>query len=205
MSFYFLDTLGEVGGEYAVIDAGLKGLGLSYFMPARGERVEGEYTEELHVPMSDNYQGIALAPLLGNTQGYLMVQAPVKEVIERFCEGVEVEYLPFSVYDHRGRVRSRDYWTINPIGSVDCLNLDASRVKYFDKPGDPYHGRVISVRKYVLDPHKVAEAPALFRVRETPNRYLVREDLAEALRQGGFENIALREVEEQAAREPVSG
>lgn len=205
MSYYILDTLGEVGGDYAVIDDGLQGLGISYFMPACGERAAGEITEDLHVPMSDDYEGIALAPLLGNTQGYLMVSTPVKEVIESFSEGAEVEYLPFAVHDHRGRERSRDYWAINPIGTVDCLNLDASEINYFDKPGDPYHGDVISIRKYVLDPRKLEDVPALFRVREMADTYVVREDLAEALRQGGFENIELLPVEEQAAREPVSG
>ncbi len=48
---------------------------------------------------------------------------------------IEIEFLPFTLYNHKKRVHSKDHFFINPIGGYDCLNEIASGITY-DKDDD---------------------------------------------------------------------
>jgi uncharacterized protein DUF1629 len=196
MKYFLLDTLGDVDGERAVIDRAPEDLGLQYYRLAKGVRIGDLYPDDARVLMSKKFQGLKLDSLLGNTKGFLIVKVPVKEAIEAHCADDDIEYLPFTLYNLKKRVQSKDYFIVNPIGTVDCLNLEASVIKYVDKPGDPSHGAVVNVKKYVFEPKKLKRAPALFRVKEKPTRYVVNEQLASAFDKAKFSNISLTEVEQ---------
>ncbi len=201
MKYFFIDTLGISGEGWCFLDTIPVGLGLSGYMPAKGQRVGNDYPEDAKTYMSDEYTGIRLASLIGNTRSYLILATAVKEIIAAQCVGLDIEYLPFTLYNHKKREHSKDYWIVNPIGTRDCLNLELSEIKYFNKPGDAYHGAVISVRKHVLDPAKLKDAPALFRIKEGPREYVINETLANIFRERSFTNMRLTEIEQQ----PVSG
>jgi hypothetical protein len=85
-----------------------------------------------------------------------------------------MECLPFTLFDHRRRVASRDYFIINPLGTFDCLNTSKSEIVYSDDPP----GEVVAVRKHVLDPRKVGAAPDIFRVKEEPEMIVISARLA---------------------------
>jgi hypothetical protein len=199
MARYFLiNTLGDVDGERAILDKPPEGLGLRFHRPARGLKTADVYPKDARIRMSKRYRGVKLDSLIGNTNGYLIVKKPVQDVIEATCESVEIEYLPFTLYNQKNRVQSTEYVIVNPIGSLDCLNLKASEIEYLDEPGDPYHGEVVDVEKVVLDPGKLGrKTPALFRIKEKPNQYVISEELAEAFKKKGFTNIILTEIEQQ--------
>jgi hypothetical protein len=197
MKYYFIDTLGNLDDEWCLLDAPPEDMGLAYYMPAEGERVGDEYPSDAKIYMSEEYPGIKLGSLIGHTESYLIVSRAVKEVIEAHCMDVEIEYLPFTLYNHKKRVHSREYFIINPIGTIDCLNLDASEIEYFEEEGDPYDGAVVDVDKFVLDRKKLEGAPALFRIREDPGEYVINEKLARAFRERGFTNIQLDKIEQK--------
>jgi hypothetical protein len=200
MKYFFIDTLGEGGTEWAVLDTPPAALGLSYYRPADGSPMGDQYPEDVELVMSKKYPGVRLGSLLGNTLGYLIVDGEMRKTIEAHSAGAEIEYLPFTLRDPKGRVRSEDYTIVNPIGVVDCLNLDASEVIYLDEPGDEYHGSVVDVETYVLDPKKLEGAPALFRVKERPDAYVVNEKLAKAFEKSGFANVVLTVIEQQKSK-----
>src|SRR5207302_1272588 len=106
--------------------------------------------------------GIKLASLLGNTQSYLIVNTEVKNVIVEHCTLSELEVLPFTLYNHKKRIHSSDYWIVNPIGYLDCVNRAASNIRYLST--DPT--KIVAVRKFVLDTKRLENAPDLFRVVE---------------------------------------
>jgi hypothetical protein len=186
MQFFRLETIGDLNNQDLALTSGPpEGMVMRSYTLARGKRAAPHYPKEARISLRENHPGIKLSSLLGNTHNHLVVQSAVKEVIAAHCQGLEVEYLPVDLYDHRKRLYSRDYFFINPIGSRDCLDPVASRVQIGPE------GSVIHVGEYVLDPKKVDTLPALFRVQEEPSTYVVSQALADALREKGFTNVVL--------------
>ena len=138
--------------------------------------------------MSPEVRGAKLCDVLGNTRNMLIVSGAFKSVIEKHCQGVDIEYLPFTLYDHRKRIRSRDYVIVNPVGALDCLDETASKVKYGPEGG------VTHVREYVLDQSKVKGAPQLFRVAQWPSQYIIGVELAREIYDRGFTNVLWTEL-----------
>lgn len=198
MKHYFIKTLGRSTTEgWCVLHAPPEGLGVSDYRLAEGDPIGSRYPSDARIYMSDESSGIRLGSLIGNTKSFLIVATVVKEVIEQHCAGVEIEYLPFTLYNHKKREHSRDYWIVNPIGTRDVLNLKASEIEYLNKPGDPYHGAVVGVDKFVLDSKKLKDIPALFRIKEAPSKYVINELLAQAFQERQFTNMLLKEIEQQ--------
>jgi hypothetical protein len=117
------------------------------------------YPPAAAVRMAEGF-GRKLGGTIGNTQSLLIVSLPMKQVIERFVAD-SVQYLPIVINNHKGRVASKDYFIVNPLGQCDCLDLDESEIEY---DGDD----VVEVETFVLSEPKVAGVSDLFRVKEDP-------------------------------------
>jgi hypothetical protein len=194
MRYFLLNTLGDdQDRSLAFIDSPPEDLGLFSYCMARGEPIGSRYPEDARVYLKAKSPGIKLSSLLGNTESYLIVNKAMKEVIRATAKGSEIEYLPFALYNHKKRVHSQDYWIINPIGSVDCVNRASSEIKY--SSSDPE--KIVSVRKYVLDSAKLANAGDLFRVPESLSRYFISERLAKAFQEQAFTNVFLFDVDQR--------
>ncbi|WP_437331900.1 imm11 family protein [Sorangium sp. So ce394] len=186
MSFHLLSTTGDLANEDLVlIEDAPRGMGMKSYCMARGVRATPHYPDNAKIYLREENPGIKLSSLLGNTESYLIVSSAMRGVIEQHCQGLEIEYLAFTLYDHRKRVHSRDYCIVNPIGAFDCLDEAASGVKYGKQ------GSVVKVDKFVLDRNKIHFLPALFRADKEVTEYIVRDDLAQALRTSGFTNVLL--------------
>ncbi|MFY2560374.1 imm11 family protein [Corallococcus terminator] len=177
MNFYHLDTLGDGDEEMAVFDDFVDGIDRYSWRVHEGVPLAPDWPKNAKLLMNKENPGIKLGSLLGNTRSMLLVDKELKELIQAHCQGLEIEYLPLVIYDHHKRVRGRDYFLINPLSSLDCLDLQASEICW-DK-NDPTN--VIAVNKYVLQRDKVAEAPPLFRIQHDPSEYVLRTDLAKAI------------------------
>ncbi|WP_240358393.1 imm11 family protein [Myxococcus vastator] len=160
--------------QYCFVDELPEGLGLNRYKVGHGETLGADYPADARVYMTDRYQGIQVSDYVENACGILIVSKRVKEVFERVSRG-PVEYLPLAIYNHKKRLASADHFIVNPIGTVDCLNLEASDIKYFK-------GKVVQVRNPVLDPAKLEHAPHLFRMREHSYSYLISEVMIQELR-----------------------
>jgi hypothetical protein len=112
----------------------------------------------------------------------------VVDVVRKHCKDQRIEYLPFTLINHKGRIHSTDYFIVNPIGALDCLDKQASTIEYMED------GRIIAVISYVLDPNKLTDAPDLFRIKEWPRKYVISERLASAFTESNFTNIILQEI-----------
>ncbi|NTX02422.1 imm11 family protein [Myxococcus sp. CA040A] len=186
MQFFQLDTLGNVNdSELGLSDGAPEGMELHSYCMAFGDSTHLLYPAEAKISLREDRPGIKLSSLLGNTNSYLIVHSTMKDVIEAHCQGIEVEFLPFDLHDHRKRLYSRDYFIINPLGTHDCLDPVASGVQRGPE------GSVIHVESYTLDPRKATHLPRLLRPNEDPSVYIVSEELASALRDKGFTNVQL--------------
>jgi hypothetical protein len=156
----------------------------------QGRAYGADYPADARIYLQRESPGIKLSSVLGNTVGYLIVNTTVKTIMQGLDLG-NVEILPFTLYDHKKRSLSKDYWIVNPVGTVDCVDRSASVIKLLD--GDPK--QIIAVKKFVLDSKKLATAPDLFRVPEEPQHYFVSQRIPMALQGKGITNFYIEEID----------
>jgi len=177
---------------WCFFDRSPENMGPIDYRMSRGVRIADEYPPDAALYMRDEYPGIKLSSLIGNTKSFLIASKPMKEVIESICTS-EIEYLSLSIYNHKKRLASRDYFIINPVGAFACLNLKASEIEYFE-------GDIVGIDKYVLDTDKLEQSPELFRIPEHLEMYVISERLAEPFQKNGFTNIVLDELEQEPGK-----
>lgn len=194
MRYFIIETLGDdQDPKLAFIDSPPEDLGLFDYCMARGERIGDRYPAEAHIYLQNKSPGIKLSSLLGNTQSYLIVNTEMKNVILEHCIQCDLETLPFTLYNHKKRVHSTDYWIINPIGYVDCVNRQASDIRYLSSDTT----KIVAIRKFVLDPGRLENAPNIFRVPEDREKYFISEHIAKTWQEHNFSNVFLTEVEQR--------
>ncbi|RKH15030.1 hypothetical protein D7Y13_09940 [Corallococcus praedator] len=195
MRFFELETLGDLNdAELLFLDQEPEVMGLDGYCLAAGEPVSDSYPAEVKLQPSEERTGIQLSSVLGNNFNYLIVSSAMKAVIAEHSPKTALEFLPFILLDHRGRVRSQDYFFVNPLGGIDGVDTKASDIKYHRS------GAIVGIRKLVLDPEKLRDAPALFRLQQDPQLYMVNESLAKAFQERRFTNVVLRELTVSAAK-----
>ncbi|MBU8899860.1 hypothetical protein KRR26_30040 [Corallococcus sp. M34] len=189
MRFFKLETSGDLNNsELLFLDQEPETVGLDGYCIAAGEPIADSYPVEVKVQSSEERTGIQLSSVLGNSFNYLIVSSAMKEIIAQYTPQTTIEYLPFTLVDHRGRIRSQDYFFINPLTSVDGLDTRASDIKYHRS------GAIVGIRKLVLAAEKLKDVPGLFRLQQARQHYVVNELLAHALQSQGFTNMVLREL-----------
>lgn len=156
---------------------------------ALGRRFGKDYPKDAKLFMNRENPGIKLSPLLGNSRNMIVGSRDFKEALEKHCTN-QIEYLPFTLYDHRKRVHSRDYFIINPIGTFDCLDFKESVIKWDDEAPD----EIISIHKTVLDRKKMKDAPQFFRIDRAPTAYVVGLEVAREFKARNFSNIFWAEL-----------
>ncbi|HZH17627.1 MAG TPA: DUF1629 domain-containing protein [Archangium sp.] len=196
MNYFMLDKKGDLNNQdLCLVEDPPKGIGLRRFTMAKGKPAKPFYPAEPKVFLREENPGLKLCSLLGNTLSYLMVSSEMMKVIEELCVGSEIEYLPIDLYDHRERLYSKDYFIINPLGAVDCLDEAASGISYGEE------GSVIDIKQYVLDAAKLKQAPSLFRIDKQPGELVVDERFAQAVKKHGFTNVLLRPLTVSTSRQ----
>ncbi|MCP3164606.1 imm11 family protein [Myxococcus qinghaiensis] len=163
---------------------------------ARGIAIGADYPSNTAWQMSDEYGGIKLPSLVCNTSSILVVERKLKDIIE--ATGVSMECLPFVMLNHKGREASRDYFIINPLGNRDCLNLEASKILW---EGD----EVVKLEKAVLDPDKLQDTPAIFRLKHDREQIVISHQLADALKAVNPTNIYLFSLPQVPTTKSASG
>lgn len=191
MRYFQLLTLGDLKDKsLAFIDTPPAGIGIFDYRISEGHPIGDRYPENARIYLQRKHPGIRLPSLLGNTLCFLIVHAAVKDVMLEHAKTL-IETLPFTLYNHKKRVHSRDYWIVNPLAVVDCVNKEHSDLTYF--PEDLT--QVVAVRKLVFDADRLTGQPALFRVPEARTRYFINHDLARDLIDRAFTNLVASEVE----------
>jgi hypothetical protein len=104
----------------------------------------------------------------------------------------DVEYLPVSIVDHKGRVASADYAIIHPVNPVDCVDkgnsvFDVSLIN---------PKKIDTFKKLVLDETKIPPARSFFRLLGFWRITLVRQDLAKAIDAMGLSGLSWLDIED---------
>jgi hypothetical protein len=140
--------------------------------------------------MSDRHKksvGLTDSPM--NMSDLVVVSSPLKGFLEAKILK-NVEYLPVSIINHKGRVASRDYFIVHTVESQDCLDVQKSGCTYNHiSPGD-----IDWVQNIVLDPARIDPDMRLFRIKNFGGPVLVRRDLSEEILQAGFKGVIFIEL-----------
>ena len=177
MDYYELDTCPTQDMSFVRLEDEPNGTNMSCWRIFQGTPMGSEYPADAQWFMSDEYPGIKLPSLIANVSSMVIVERRLKDVFA--ATGVPIEFLPFTLHDHKKRVASRDYFILNVLGTFDCLNLDKSEIEYSeDVPGE-----VVGIDKYVLDTRKLETAPDIFRVKEEPTMIIVSSRLGKQIQQ----------------------
>jgi len=189
MKFYELDTLGEAADvDICIITKPPKGMGVKYTRLSNGKPAMEFYPEDANITLETRYLGKRLSSLIGNTQNCLIVDSEMKNCIESFM-GDNSEYLQFTLYDQKKKLLSEDCFIVNPLGTIDCLNLIKSDINY-NEDGD-----IIRIKRMVFKQKESHKFPVLFRVKQWPSKYIINQTLYEEFIKNKFTNIVVDEVE----------
>ncbi|WP_240359410.1 imm11 family protein [Pyxidicoccus trucidator] len=190
MRFRLLETMGDANDrDLCFLTRFVEGIeGKSHFTNL-GKPLSPFYPKDARIQMSPEHPGIKLSALIGNERSMLIASSGLKDAIQKHCTN-EIEYLPFTLYDHRKRAYSEDYFIINPIGTFDCLDLKASDISWSTK--NPK--KILRVDEHVLDRAKMQDAPQLFRVDGDPSEYVLGRELAREIYDRKLTNILWTEL-----------
>jgi hypothetical protein len=93
-----------------------------------------------------------------------------------------VEFLPVTILDHKGKVASKEYSVVNPFGLQDALDLEESEPDYNAiRPTD-----IDEVEQIVLDTSRIERGVKLFRLKGLTTPVLMEKGLADAITEEGF-------------------
>jgi hypothetical protein len=189
--FFKLRTSGNLNdASLAYVDKFFHDIEVKSYCPGIGKPIKPFWPEEARLSLSKTYKGVKLRSFLGNEQNLILVNRTLCEVVERLCPKAEIEYLPFVLLDHRNRELSKDYYLVNPIGGIECLDKAKSEITY----SDAQPKRVLDIAKYVLDRKKLEKAPELFRIGEQSTDYVVSSVLLDEWKKLKATNVVTEEL-----------
>ena len=127
---------------------------------------------------------MVLVDNLINTDGLVIVSQELKE----FLAGEnlqEVEFLPVTIINHKGRPVPDPYFIVHPINHVECLDLEESEAEFDLIDTDA----IDSVEQIALDDSKVDSAREFFRPAPFCDVALISKRLAQAIDDAGFTGV----------------
>ncbi len=120
---------------------------------------------------------------------YRVVSAQLKEALVPLAGKSNIEFLPVSILNHKGRVASKDYFVLNPLDTLDCIDQEKSGLVW--NAIDP---TVISnCESFVLKDDAIPEDSNMFRAKFMAKTILVRREIADKLSAAGLTGLSFLE------------
>lgn len=98
-----------------------------------------------------------------------------------------VEFLPVTLINHKGRPVKPSYKLVHPIHAIDCLDDAACSVTFSDPDDNEY---IEKMAAFALDVRKCSDFPPLFRVARIASHVLIHRELAKELDDARFSGNA---------------
>jgi len=133
---------------------------------------------------------VALPDSVSNNDQLVLVSRKLKEFVES-RKPRQVEYLQVAIRDHRGRVASPDYFIVNPLIVVECIDTKRSKLTWNAMEPTLIAGVVDLV---LQDDVKIERGVLLFRPKHLENVVMVTADLADAVGAAGFTGTRFVEI-----------
>ncbi|VAW86808.1 hypothetical protein MNBD_GAMMA16-169 [hydrothermal vent metagenome] len=120
----------------------------------------------------------------------LVINNKVKNVLNNMNVD-NIEYLPIRLWDHQKSPVSDDYYILNPLGSVDFIDMEKSEcaMSALNK------GQINDIDDLVINMNKVPKEAKLFRATTMMRQVFIHDDLRIALGNEGIQGYKLIEAE----------
>jgi hypothetical protein len=102
-----------------------------------------------------------------------------------------VEYLPVTILDHKGKVASEEYFIVHPLGLQDALDVKASKPSY----NEINPKRIDFVEKIVVDESCIEPGIKVFRLAGLTLPIFIEKKLGEAIQSAGFVGPSFHPIE----------
>jgi hypothetical protein len=156
----------------------------------KGMKLE-PWPDDVKLDMDPNYpKAIQLADCIQNSFSAIVVSKRFKEMIEA-SGAVNVEYLPVTIMNHKGRVASADYFIVNPYELQDCIDLEQSEIKWSAIAPT----KISSCKNLQIDEGKIAAGSKIFRLMQLPTRVLLDRELANKAKAASLTGMHFAEIE----------
>ena len=174
MSYVRLKTLAMTHPELCCLQTAPKGLELKGYKISKGVPIGKDFPVDAQMRMAKG-EGMQLSGLIDNTVKFLILHASlVEKILHGHNPDHAIEVLQLVIINHKGRVASTDYRVVNPIGSVDCLDLDKSRIDRLPT------GEIVKIEIPVLNAARIDPSRNIFRLASNPYMIFVKADIVSA-------------------------
>ncbi len=150
----------------------------------------GEFAPENHkFHMSEDFSGIVPSDFIRNNMNYQLITSKVKTILDEHTR-VDIEYIPFDLINHKGRVVEQDCYIMNVIGTVDCVDRELTE----GEESPMQEGEYQFIDKLILLENKIGAEKNMFRIDAMPHLMIIRKDLKEIFEKNGVTGLQYIEV-----------
>ncbi|MFY0566310.1 double-CXXCG motif protein [Archangium lansingense] len=135
-------------------------------------------------------RGIKLADSIPNLVGLQLISDKLKDVLNQETEGT-LEFLPIQLRDQKSRIVDRPYFIANSLKMVSCLDMQRTQAKM----SNIIKTDVMKFDNLVLDESKIPSDLKLFRLAGKAGFLIIREDLVQTIKDGGFTGVHFEAME----------
>ncbi len=178
----------RTAGKYCVLD-GLHSVPDSHEIQFGISRATG-FPHDAHYCMDPEFKKqVALSDNLWGPGGDRVISAKLKDFLAA-RNPIDVEFLPVSIINHKGKVASADYSILHPLRIVDCIDQKNSAFKWNAIKPD----LIGSCSKLVLNLAAIPENLLFWRPRHLEHDVFVQRNLADEIVAAGFTGVRFKEV-----------
>jgi hypothetical protein len=156
----------------------------------RGVSVKSWFPEEPIFHLAGE-RGMELTDSLPNALNLIFTSTRLKAFMEKHS-GANLEFLPIRIRDHKERLVQEQYYIMNLLDTMDCVDLEKS--KFSRSAMNPE--RIMTFYLLVLDESRIPKEKKIFRLKEKPDLVIVREDLAQDILDADYNGMTFLEMEE---------
>jgi len=187
--------------EYSIIEPGADGYYLDTYQGydddwelAEGYSLSSDWSDDISISArSESGQAVGSdseSDFLRSVATGPIVSEKVKGLLE--AEGVEAEFLPVKVTDHKQKVLGSNYYVLNVLTMLDAIDLDktAHTVDSLDDSQIELDGPL------QLDTSKVPDSTHLFRLEKYNTIVIASSELIDKLQDNGVSNVKITKLED---------
>ena len=130
--------------------------------------------------------------LYGMVDKHPVVSSKLKAVLQKEIKNNQVEYIPARIINHKGRTASKDYFLVNALDIVDCIDIEKSGVEWNTIKKDLIDH---CENGMILKPEAIPAGYNFFRPRHWEYNILISAELAEKLTATGLTGLVFRSTQ----------
>lgn len=111
-------------------------------------------------------------------------------LLNELTEG-DIEFLPISIVNHKGRVEAEEYFLMHPLAVCDCIDFKASEVNWNLLAPE----LIADCTSLLLQKNSIPDTLKLFRLKSWGDTIIIRSDLSEELEKAGFVGLSFPEAD----------